>query len=298
MATLNDMIEEVTQSLAGYTLKQERINFLNTAITGTSTSLNLGIGTNLAKGVVEIDDELLYAISFNTNNNTVDIAPGFGRGYDGTDAAAHTQHSKVVFSPTFPRNAVKRAINDTIVAVFPRLFATDSFTFTYNSANNTYALPDDLDTILDLSWQTLGSSAEWMPIKRWRANRNANIATFNSSKTVTIYDGVAPGRTVQVHHTMPPLKLNSGVDDFVQITGLPESSRDVITWGAAYRLAAYQDAGRISATSPEADLIDSKVPTNAAQGLSRFFFSNYQLRLQEESAKLQDKNPVRLHYVN
>ena len=298
MATLNDMIEEVRQSLAGYTVKQERINFLNTAITGTSTSLNLGIGTNLAKGVVEIDDELLYAISFNTNNNTVDIAPGFGRGYDGTDAASHAQYAKVVFSPTFPRNAVKRAINDTIVAVFPRLFAVDSFTFSYNAATNTYALPDDVDIILDISWQTLGSSKEWLPIKRWRANKNANVATFNSSKTVTIYDGVAPGRTVQVHHTMRPIKLTSGIDDFAQVSGLPESSRDVITWGAAYRLAAYQDAGRISATSPEADLIDTKVPTNAAQGLSRFFFSNYQLRLQEETTKLQDDNPVRLHYVN
>ena len=298
MATLNDMIEEVRQSLAGYTVKQERINFLNTAISGTSTTLNLGVSTNLAKGVIEIDDELLYAISFNTQNNTVTLAPGFGRGYDGTDAAAHALHSKVIFSPTFPRNAVKRAINDTIVAVFPKLFAIDSFTFPYNAATNTYALPDDLDTILDISWQTLGSSKEWLPIKRWRANKNANVATFNSSKTVTIYDGVAPGRTVQVHHTLPPLKLTSGTDDFVQVTGLPESTRDVITWGAAYRLAAYQDAGRISSSSPEADLIDTKVPTNAAQGLSRFFFSNYQLRLQEESAKLQDHNPVRLHYVN
>ena len=265
MATLNDMIEEVRQSLAGYTVKQERINFLNTAITTTSTTLELGLGTNLAKGVVEIDDELLYAISFNTQNNTVTLAPGFGRGYDGTDGAAHAQYAKVVFSPTFPRNAVKRAINDTIVAVFPRLFAVDSFTFPYNAATNTYALPDDLDTILDISWQTLGSSKEWLPIKRWRANKNANVATFNSSKTVTIYDGVAPGRTVQVHHTLPPLKLTSGTDDFVQVTGLPESTRDVITWGAAYRLAAYQDAGRISSSSPEADLIDTKVPTNAAQ---------------------------------
>jgi hypothetical protein len=298
MATLNDMIDEVRQSLSGYTLKQERINFLNTGITNTATSLNLGIGTNLAKGVVEIDDELLYAISFNTNNNTIDIAPGFGRGYDGTTPAAHNQYAKVIFSPTFPRNAVKRAINDTIVAVFPKLFATDSYTFSYNAATNTYALPDDLDTVLDITWQTLGSSKEWLPVKRWRLDKNANAASFNSRKALTIYDAIGPGRTVQVHHTMSPLKLENGTDDFAAVSGLPESSRDVITWGAAYRLAAYQDAGRISQTAPEADLIDTKVPSNASQGLSRFFFSNYQLRLQEESDKLLDENPVRLHYVN
>jgi len=298
MATLNDMIDEVRQALSGYTLKQERINYLESAVNSTATSLTMGLGTNLAKGVVEIDDELVYAVSFNSQDNTVTLAPGFGRGYDGTSPAAHSQYAKVIFSPTFPRNAVKRAINDTIGAVFPKLFAVDTYTFSYNAATNTYALPDDLDTILDITWSTLGSSKEWLPVKRWRADKNANLAAFNSSKSVTIYDAIAPGRTVQVRHTMPPIKLTNNTDDFAEISGLPESARDVITWGAAYRLAAYQDAGRISQTSPEADLIDTKVPTNASQGLSRFFFSNYQLRLQEESAKLQDENPVRLHYTN
>jgi hypothetical protein len=298
MATLNDMVDEVRQSLSGYTMKQERINFLNTAISGTDTNLNLGIGTNLAKGVVEIDEELMYAVSFNTQNNTVALAPGFGRGYDGTNPAAHSQYSKVIFSPTFPYNAVKRAINDTIVAVFPKLFAVDTFTFSFNAATNTYALPDDVDQVLEITWSTLGSSKEWLPIRRWRADKNANVSAFNSRKTLTIYDPVGPGRTVQVHHTLRPLKLQNGTDDFSQISGLPESCRDVITWGAAYRLAAYQDAGRITQTAPEADLIDTKVPSNASQGLSRFFFSNFQLRLTEEAEKLKDNNPVRLHYTN
>ena len=298
MATLNDMIEEVRQSLAGYTLKQERINYLNSAINSTATSLSLGLNNNLAKGVVEIDDELMYAVSFNTQTNTVTLAPGFGRAYDGTNATSHNQYAKVIFSPTFPRNAVKRAINDTIVAVFPKLFAVDTHTFTFNAATNTYGLPDDLDNVLDITYQSLGASKEWIPIRRWRLDKNANAAAFNSRRSVTIYDAVSPGRTVQVHHTMPPIKLTNNTDDFAAVTGLPESSRDVITWGAAYRLAAYQDAGRIGQTSPEADLIDTKVPSNASQGLSRFFFSNYQLRLQEESDKLLDENPVRLHYTN
>jgi hypothetical protein len=298
MATLNDMVDEVKQSLSGYTHKQERINFLNTAISSTDTVLELGMGTNLAKGVIEIDEELLYAISFNTQNNSVTLAPGFGRGYDGTNAAAHAQYAKVVFSPTFPYNAVKRAINDTIVAVFPKLFAVDTYTFSYNAATNTYALPDDVDQILEITWSTLGSSKEWLPVRRWRADKNANISAFNSRKSLTIYDPIGPGRTVQVHHTLPPLKLENSTDDFSLVSGLPESCRDVITWGAAYRLAAYQDAGRISQTSPEADLIDTKVPTNASQQLSRFLFSNFQLRLTEEAEKLKDDNPVRLHYTN
>jgi len=292
------MIDEVRQSLAGYTLKQERINYLNVAIDSDDTTLTMGIGTNLAKGVIEIDDELVYAISFSTQDNSVTLAPGFGRGYDSTTAASHNQNTKVIFSPTFPRQAVKRAINDTIQAVFPRLYAVDSTTFTFNAATNTYAIPATADTITAVSWQTLGSSKEWIPMKRWRFDKNANTTEFATGKTITIYDVVSPGRTVQVWYTKPATTLSNNSDVFTTVTGLPASCRDVITWGAAYRLAAYQDAGRVTQTSPEADLIDTKVPTNASQGLSRFFFSNYQLRLEEEAAKLKDDYPIRLHYVN
>ena len=297
MSTLNEMIDEVRQSLSGYTLKQERINYLNAALTSSATTFTVGDTSNFAKGVIEIDDELLYAVSFNTGNNTVNLAPGFGRGYDGTVAAAHAQYSKVIFAPTFPRIAVKRAINDTIGSVFPNLFATTYQTFTFNAATTTYALSDDAETVLSVSWETLGSSKEWLPIKRWRQDSLASVSSFNSNNTISIYDSVAPGRTVQVWYTQAPVKLENGTDNFVDVSGLPESCRDVITWGAAYRLAAYQDAGRIGLTSPEADLQDSKVPSNAAQGLSRFFYTNYQLRLAEESAKLKDRNPIRLHYT-
>lgn len=297
MSTLNEMIDEVRQSLSGYTLKQERINYLNAALTSSATTFTVGDTSNFAKGVIEIDDELLYAVSFNTANNTVNLAPGFGRGYDGTVAAAHAQYSKVIFAPTFPRIAVKRAINDTIGSVFPNLFATTYQTFTFNAATTTYAISDDAETVLSVSWETLGSSKEWLPVKRWRQDSLANVSSFNSNNTISIYDSVSPGRTVQVWYTQAPVKLENGTDNFVDVSGLPESCRDVITWGAAYRLAAYQDAGRIGLTSPEADLQDSKVPSNAAQGLSRFFYTNYQLRLAEESAKLKDRNPIRLHYT-
>ncbi len=297
MATLNSMIDEVRQSLSGYTLKQERISFLATGIDNNDLTLTLGTNNNLAKGVVEIDDELVYAINFNTQNSTVTLAPGFGRGYDNTTPAAHSQYAKVIFAPTFPRSAVKRAINDTISATFPKLYATSFTTFAYNAAVNTYALPDDIDQVTAVTWETLGSSKEWLPVKRWRVDKNANATKFNTKKTITIYDAIAPGRTVQVHYTERPATLENNTDDFEAVSGLPESCRDVIIWGAAYRLAAYQDAGRIGLTAPEADLQDTKVPSNAAQGLSRFFFSNYQLRLEEEAAKLQDDFPIRLHYT-
>ena len=60
MATLNDIISEIRSSLAGFTLRQDRITYLTSAINTTDTAVPIGSSANLAKGIVEIDDELLW----------------------------------------------------------------------------------------------------------------------------------------------------------------------------------------------------------------------------------------------
>jgi hypothetical protein len=157
-------------------------------------------------------------------------------------------------------------------------------------------LPDDAENVLYMSWQTTGSSREWLPINRWRQDLMANTAAFNTQKTVNIYANVQPGRTVQVWYTAVPNTLDNNSDDFSDVTGLPNSCRDVITLGAAYRLLSYVDSGRINLTSAEADLADSKVPGSAGVNSSRYIFALYQQRLQDESLKLSDKYPIRIHY--
>jgi len=297
MPTLNDMISEVRSSLAGYTLRQDRISYLNTAITTTDLSFQIGSSSNLAKGIVEIDDELIWVDNFNKSNNTMNAAPGFGRGYNGTSPAPHAQYAQVTLTPTFPRNVIKQSINDTITSVYPKLWAVYSTTFTFNASQTTYALPDDVQNVLYMSWQTTGSSREWLPIKRWRQDLMANVATFNTQKTVNIYENVQPGRTIQVWYAASPGVLTNASDDFADVSGLPESCRDVITLGAAYRLLAYVDTGRINLTSAEADLNDSKIPSTASTSSSRYVYALYQQRLQDESLKLSDKFPIRLHYT-
>ena len=148
-----------------------------------------------------------------------------------------------------------------------------------------------------MSWQTTGSSEEWLPINRWRLDGMADTATFDTVNTVNIYENVQPGRTVKVWYTATPANLTSSTDDFSGVSGLPESSRDVITLGASYRLLSYIDAGRINLTSAEADLNDSKIPSTAGVSSSRYILALYQQRLSDEALKLQDKYPIRLHYT-
>lgn len=297
MPTLGDLIDEVKSNLQGYTLRQDRITYLNSAITASDTAIVVGNSDNLAKGIIEIDDELIWIDSFNKANNTLNVIPGFGRGFQQTNPSPHAQYAQVTLAPTFPRISIQKAINDTINSFYPKLWSVSFTTFTFNASQTTYPLPDDAETILYASWQTTGSSEEWLPINRWRADSFANAATFNTNTTINIYDSVQPGRTVQVWYTTEPDTLDNSTDDYADVTGLPESSADVVVLGASYKLLSYLDAGRINLTSAEADFADSKLPATAGTGASRYIFALYQQRLNEEALKLADKYPIRLHYV-
>jgi hypothetical protein len=297
MPTLNEMVDEVRSSLAGYTLRQDRISYLTSAINTTDLALNIGSSANLAKGVIEVDDELIWIDNFSQASNTLNAAPGFGRGYQGTTASPHAQYAQVTLSPTFPRLMIKKAINDVINSLYPKLWSVASTTFTFNASQTTYALPDDVESILYMSWQTTGSSLEWLPINRWRADPMANIATFNTTNTVNIYENIQPGRTVQVYYTTTPNTLDSNTDDYADVTGLPASSVEVVILGACYKLLSYVDSGRINLSSAEADLNDTKIPSTAGVASSRYIYALYNQRLNEEALKLQDKYPIRIHYT-
>jgi hypothetical protein len=298
MATLAEMVDEVRSSLAGYTLRQDRITYLNSAINTTATAIQVGSSSNLAKGIIEIDDELIWIDNFNSTNNTLNAAPGFGRGWQGTSPAPHAQYAQVTLTPTFPRTVIKQAINDTINSFFPKLWAINSTTFTFNASQTTYPLPDDVESIIYASWQTTGSSLEWLPINRWRADPMANVSAFNTTNTINIYENIQPGRTVQVYYTTTANTLDANTDDFADVTGLPDSCRDVVTLGASYKLLSYVDSGRINLSSAEADLNDTKIPSSAGVASSRYIFALYNQRLNEEALKLQDKFPIRVHYLS
>lgn len=298
MPTLNEMIDEVKSKLIGYTMNQDKVTYVNNSsgITAVDTTIELGASNNFAKGIIEIDDELMWVESYNKTTGTLNIVPNFGRGYLGTNAAPHSRYSQITLSPSFPRVNIKQAINDTINAVGDKIYAIESTTFTYNAATTTYALPDDVHDVLSVTWESIGPSKEWIPARRWRQDKMSSAAAFNSTQTISIYDLITSGRNVLVWYTTPPNTLDNGEEDFSDITGLPETSKDVIILGACYRLLSFLDAGRINVTSAEADLNDSKIPSSAGGTVSKYVYALFQSRLSEEVSRLQANYPTRIHY--
>jgi len=296
--TYGNLVDEVLLNLSGYTLRQERTTHLTQDITSTGLTLNLGTTTNIGKGVVEIGDELIWLDSYDRISSTATAAP-YGRGFQATTAATHTAGTKVTVAPTFPRSAVKRAINEAIQSVYPTLYALNKYSFTYNSVQNTYQLPSDVQTILYVSWSTIGPTKEWRPVKGWRLDSMANEATFANGVTLTIYDSIPAGRTIQITYTKVPQTFDGSEDTavFENTTGLLASAKDVIIYGAAYRLASFIDAGRLNYMSAEADNADTKIQFGSGSSNSRFLLALYNQRLSEEKNKLRDLFPSRVHYT-
>ena len=311
MATLLNMIDEVSMNLSGYTLQQDRATYLKTAITTTTspssspTILSLASTDSVGKGIIEIDEELFWVDTYDRVGNTATIAP-YGRGYLGTGPAVnegvtHLADAKVTIAPTFPRFTIKRAINDTISAIGSSIFAAKTTTITSNSAASAFRLPTtgatlNISKILAIAYQALGASKEWVPIRTYRFDGNANTTAFTSGQTVSIYDYIPSGRTVQIVYATDPVAFTTNADVFTTVTGLPESCKDLVILGATYRLLSNLDPARASMVSPQADEVDSKRPYGSSQSLTKQVYALFNQRLNEEIRNQQDKYPIRVHY--
>lgn len=301
--TLSSMIDEVLINLSGYTYQQERSTYLSAAVTtltspsSSPTILSLGSTDNVGKGVLEIDEELLWVDSFDRISNTATVAP-YGRGYLGTSATTHAIDAKVTISPIFPRYSVKKAINDTIRAMGTQLMVAKQTTFTYNAAVNTYGFNNlNIERILTMSWQDVGPTQEWIPLRRWDFDPQADVSTWGSgAQTVTIGDYVTAGRTVKVMYITQPTSLSSTSDVFTTVTGYPESAKDVVILGASYRLLTYLDPARAGQISPQADETDGKRPYGASASATKQLYALYAQRLREEIESFQAQYPPRVHY--
>jgi hypothetical protein len=243
---------------------------------------------------------LLWVDSYDRLGSTATVSP-YGRGYLGTTADTHLLDTKVTIAPTFPRFAIKRAINDTISAIGSSIFAASTTTITSSAAVLTFRLPAtgttlNIRNILSIAYQSTGASKEWVPIKGWSFEGNANTTAFTSGQTVSISDNIPSGRTVQIVYSKDPTPFTTNTDIFTDKTGLPESCKDLIILGATYRLLSNLDPARASMVSPQADETDNKRPYGSSQSITRQIYALFNQRLNEEIKKQQDTYPIRIHY--
>jgi len=278
------LVDQTLAEVSGYVKNQESVTVLTQELTIDGLTLQVDDVSSLAKGTVEIGDELVYAKSITKTSGIATVMPG-GRGWSGTTAAVHPIHTLVRNSPTFPRAQVKRAINDTIVGI--NLFGISSYSFNFDGTTRAYPLPVGTNDVTGVSWDTLNSTGVWALIRRYRVDRNFPVSGESAPRVGLVMNESPPaGRDVRVQYTHLPTELSVG-DEF-SVSGLPASATDVIRLGAMWRLVTTVDASKIVSTAPSGDLVDSKVTAGQPTALARYIYQLFSVRLAEEKAKQID----------
>lgn len=292
MTSFDDYIEATALFMSGFTTNQDQVTALTLPVTTVDSTITVSNGSVLTPGLIEVGSELMWVDS--VAGNVATIAP-FGRGYRGTTATIHSVGDKVTVAPALPRAMIERAVNDSIRAVYPALFGVSTAQFTFVAAQDTYPLPAGAVNVLSVTWDTVGPTEEWMPIRRWTVNPNAASSDFPTGTSLSIFDPVTPGRSVKVVYTHVPTPLSAS-DDFVD-SGLRDSCQDLIQFAAAARLVPWFEVGSAPGVSAEGNYMAAMGRQGGGATLARYLTQMYQMRQAEEASALQSLFPVRSHYT-
>lgn len=298
--TFNQLASRVKQQLLGYTRDQASISYLVAPMDADDVTFQVDpeTVTNISRGLIEIDDELILIKKFDRSTGTVTVIggnSGTGRGAEGTTPAPHALDSIVTDDPMYPLARVKEAINDTINATFPDLWVFGDYEFPKIAARYEYPLPADVEDVYKVTVNTIGPSGVWFPLSSWRFNPSASTTSGQVKPTPTptgktlqvMRDFIVPGRNVRVEYIKKPNTLTLGSDDFTATTGYPERYIDLITYGACWRLLPAYESARLQQQAIEATERAPLVPTGAGSQASKYYMALYQQRLAEERTRLQ-----------
>jgi hypothetical protein len=287
MATLTQLTEQTIGEIGSYVKNQESVTIITNAMDSDDLTITVDDASAVSKGIIEIDDELMYVKKSVAASGTLQIlgtaSVSSGRGWRGTTATSHVSGSIVRNNPIFPRSQVKRAILETIKGMNFPVIANETFTF--NGSDYSYVMPDALVDVTGVSWELPDATGVWALIKRWRLDTNY-LDSGTTKQALILNEAPMSGADVRVQYTKFPTAITDNQE--LTVSGLPSSCEDVVRLGAMYRLLSTVDPGKVTATSVSADVLDQPVSAGASTTAAKYIFQLYTVRLAEEVAKQQD----------
>jgi len=288
MATLTQLTERTLGEIGSYVRNQESVTISTNAIDSDDLVVTVDDAAALSKGIVEIDDELLYVKKSVAASGTIQIlgtsANPSGRGWRGTTATSHVSGSIIRNNPIFPKSQIKNAILDTIKGMnFPVIKETN---FDFTGSQYAYSIPDEVVNITGVSWELPDSTGVWALVKRWRIDTNYYDEDTNTyGRAIVLNEAPMAGARINVQYTAYPTVITDNQE--LTVSGLPASCEDVVRLGAMYRLLSTIDPGKVISTSVSADAMDQPVSAGASTNAAKYIFQLYTVRLAEEVLKQQ-----------
>lgn len=286
--TLGNLIDEATSELHGWGSTQDRVTTLAADIGPGDLSLTVtntfGQSTGTTPGILEIDGEQIYTSSADALTGTCAVT-GFGRGYNGTTAIAHTAGAKVTSRPKFPRIQIQGQMSNVLGGLFPDLFAVGRVAgLAISYPSNAYEVGDDMRWILAVSWQSPWSG-NWERVRRWRVDEDDNMLRVGDTR-------LPQGVPLRVLYAKEPGRFLAETDDFETVTGLPLSAADLLVKGTVRDMMPGPDISRTQNTSVEQSTRSTVIPPNAGLTVSKYIDGLFQTRLANESRALRRRFPA------
>ena len=232
-------------------------------------------------------------------------------------------------------NETIEAVGGELFGVSNATIVYDSGTVGYELPSASF--PNLMD-VLSATWYSENTTEMWIPIRRWKFIDKADVTAFPSGKAIEFYDPIRNGTDVNVTYTSTPLPFSNDVTEaslvwirknypeystasdevvlvvlaasipdniidlqtFTEVTNLPSSAKDVITYGAAARLAWAIEGGRTNQTGVSSTILADSYGTNwrgAANNFGKQLYAFFEKRLQEERDQLLRTTQPTIHYL-
>lgn len=289
--TLNELIDSISASLHSYSGVQEQLTHLTSSIDADELAISVGSTEAAIRGLIEIDNELIYASSADGGTITV---PPFGRGFRGSGAASHDADAMVVLTPIFPRIEIKRAINECVAGLYPVLYAIKTTSLDPSPTAVSYELPGDCEGVLEVKMEAPAPLDYEAQLPRWKFDPKSQL--HNSGKSLAIFDPVDPSLTLFVTYFTKFGQFEDGEDTFEDV-GLDESYADLILYCVAARMIRFMDPARLQVHSVENISRAQVVAAGDAGKIANQLYAMYQTRLQEERRKLLQLVPPSMNFT-
>lgn len=296
-ATFADVAEETQAVLRGWTRHQDQATYLTELLPQTEAEiLRVANADRLNGQVVEIDDELIELDQVDRQGSFATIPP-YGRGAQGTQVSSHMAGSKVLSDPLFPRFRVKQAINDAVLGFAGDLFDVRKDLIAFDITKQGFSLPEATSGVLDVRWRRRGTSRAWVPVHNWDLYLVADDDDFPTGVQLDILEGGIPHDTsILVTYAVDPVPFAAATDTLADV-GLQDSARDVLVYGAVWRLLSNLDGARLSSQTITGRELAERMPVSQQSNLTAQIWRIYQVRLAAERKALLDRYPGRIHRV-
>lgn len=236
MPTVASLTEQVRQRLSPG--QRPSLNKLATTIDADDTTFAVTYDGISERHRLSIDLEDIYVWAATAATKTVDDCV---RGFNGSTAAAHTSGALVYDNAEFSPFEILRAVNETLQALPGEgiyKFTTVDLTGSASAVGYDLTSVGNLLGVHRVRYEDFGSQNAWVTVPRemWTVRQSMPTGDFASGESLSVYDSVAPGQTLEVLYKTVFTELTTLAQDVEAISGLPASMHTLLIVGAALRL--------------------------------------------------------------